>query len=192
MIAREPLKRDPNAGRKPERAVLRNLGAGCSRLPAIAILPPALERRIVGLRELVSGESRIKIGAKVVSHGRYVTFQVAEVAVPRPMFKEILRLIARLRAAPAPARRALGSDATDNDDRSVRVDRGKPAGNPLLRLARGTRRGRSLLPWAAKNQTMARAGSATPEKLFPNCELPHTCRPIPKRRCRAWADRPSI
>jgi hypothetical protein len=60
MIAREPLKRDPNAGRKPERAVLRNLGAGCSRLPAIAILPPALERRIVGLRELVSGESRLK------------------------------------------------------------------------------------------------------------------------------------
>jgi hypothetical protein len=59
MIAREPLKRDPNAGRKPERAVLRNLGAGCSRLPAIAILPPALERRIVGLRELVSGESRL-------------------------------------------------------------------------------------------------------------------------------------
>ena len=60
MIAREPLKRDPNAGRKPERAVLRNLGAGCSRLPAIAILPPALERRMVGLRELVSGESRMK------------------------------------------------------------------------------------------------------------------------------------
>jgi hypothetical protein len=26
MIAREPLKRDPNAGRKPERAVLRNPG----------------------------------------------------------------------------------------------------------------------------------------------------------------------
>jgi hypothetical protein len=48
-------------------------------------------------------EKLIKIGAKVVSHGRYVTFQIAEVAVPRQMFKEILRLIARLRAAPAPA-----------------------------------------------------------------------------------------
>jgi hypothetical protein len=69
MIAREPLKRDPNAGRKPERAVLRNLGAGCSRLPAIAILPPALERRIVGLRELVSGESRLcRIAADQAHH----------------------------------------------------------------------------------------------------------------------------
>ena len=27
-------------------------------------------------------ENLIKIGAKVVSHGRYVTFQMAEVAVP--------------------------------------------------------------------------------------------------------------
>ena len=28
-------------------------------------------------------EKLIKIGAKVVSHGQYVTFQMAEVAVPR-------------------------------------------------------------------------------------------------------------
>ena len=28
-------------------------------------------------------ERLVKIGAKVVSHGRYVTFQMAEVAVPR-------------------------------------------------------------------------------------------------------------
>jgi Transposase DDE domain group 1 len=48
-------------------------------------------------------EKLIKIGAKVVSHGRYVTFQMAEVAVPRQIFAEILSLIARLRAPPAPA-----------------------------------------------------------------------------------------
>ena len=48
-------------------------------------------------------EKLIKIGAKVVSHGRYVTFQMAEVAVSRQMFQEILSLIARLRASPAPA-----------------------------------------------------------------------------------------
>ncbi len=48
-------------------------------------------------------EKLIKIGAKVVSHGRYVTFQLAEVAVPRGMFADILSLIARLRAPPAPA-----------------------------------------------------------------------------------------
>jgi hypothetical protein len=48
-------------------------------------------------------EKLIKIGAKVVSHARYVMFQMAEVSLSRQMFKEILRLIARLRAAPAPA-----------------------------------------------------------------------------------------
>ena len=48
-------------------------------------------------------EKLIKIGAKVVSHGRYVTFQMAEVAVPRQMFADILSLIARLRSPPAPA-----------------------------------------------------------------------------------------
>jgi hypothetical protein len=48
-------------------------------------------------------EKLIKIGAKVVRHGRYVTFQLAEVAVPRRMFAEILSLIARLRVLPAPA-----------------------------------------------------------------------------------------
>jgi hypothetical protein len=48
-------------------------------------------------------EKLIKIGARVVSHGRYVTFQMAEVVVSRQMFADILRLIARLRAPPAPA-----------------------------------------------------------------------------------------
>jgi hypothetical protein len=33
-------------------------------------------------------EKLIKIGARVVSLGRYVIFQMAEVAVSRPMFKE--------------------------------------------------------------------------------------------------------
>ena len=45
----------------------------------------------------------IKIGAKVVHHGRYVAFQMAEVAIPRQMFQEILRLIAELRPQPPPA-----------------------------------------------------------------------------------------
>jgi hypothetical protein len=43
------------------------------------------------------------VRAKVVTHGRYVTFQMAEIAVPRQMFVDILSLIARLRAPPAPA-----------------------------------------------------------------------------------------
>jgi hypothetical protein len=40
---------------------------------------------------------------KVVSHARYVTFQLAEVSVSQQMFAEILPLIGRLRAPPAPA-----------------------------------------------------------------------------------------
>jgi hypothetical protein len=61
-------------------------------------MPKAAEPwSLASLREL------IKIGAKVVSHGRYVTFQMAEVAVPRQMFQEVLMLIAQLRAPPASA-----------------------------------------------------------------------------------------
>jgi hypothetical protein len=37
----------------------------------------------------------------VVRHGRYVIFQMAEVAVPRELFQDILRLIAELRPPPA-------------------------------------------------------------------------------------------
>jgi hypothetical protein len=48
-------------------------------------------------------EKLIKIGAKVVCHGRYVTFQLAEVAVSRELFRKILRLIVGLRRRPAPA-----------------------------------------------------------------------------------------
>jgi len=42
-------------------------------------------------------EKLVKIGAKVVAHGRYVTFQMAEVAVPRDLFRSILRQIDLLR-----------------------------------------------------------------------------------------------
>ena len=48
-------------------------------------------------------EKLIKIGAKVVSHGRYFAFQMAEVAIPRGLFAEILRLIVELRSPPDPA-----------------------------------------------------------------------------------------
>ncbi len=45
-------------------------------------------------------EKLVRIGAKVVAHGRYVTFQLAEVAVPRALFAEILRRVDGLRPAP--------------------------------------------------------------------------------------------
>jgi len=46
----------------------------------------------------------IKIGAKVVSHSRYVIFQMAEVAVPQILFREILDRIWQLRSLTIPAR----------------------------------------------------------------------------------------
>ncbi len=42
-------------------------------------------------------EKPIKIEAKIASHGRYVTFQMAEVVVPRELFRKILCLIDGLR-----------------------------------------------------------------------------------------------
>ena len=62
-------------------------------------LPKEVEHRsLTTLREKL-----VKIGAKVVRHGRYVTFQLAEVAVPRSLFQQILDLIDDLRRRPVPA-----------------------------------------------------------------------------------------
>ncbi len=61
-------------------------------------LPDAVERwSLTTLREKL-----IKIGAKIVRHGRYVIFQMAVVAIPRELFADILRRIDRLRPAPLP------------------------------------------------------------------------------------------
>ena len=45
-------------------------------------------------------EKLIKIGAKVVRHGRFVAFQMAGVAITRNLFADILRMIAELRSPP--------------------------------------------------------------------------------------------
>ena len=56
-------------------------------------LPPSVKHwSLTTLREKL-----VKIGAKVVRHAKYVTFQLAEVAVPRKLFRAILRRIAKLR-----------------------------------------------------------------------------------------------
>jgi hypothetical protein len=72
------------------------LAARANRRPATP--EPIKDWSLTSLKEKLS-----KIGAKVVSHGRYVVFQMAEVAIPRQMFQEILRLIAELRPQPPPA-----------------------------------------------------------------------------------------
>ena len=72
------------------------------------ICPSPTARRLKMNRQpfMVADEPRekfVRIGAKVVRHGRYVIFQMAEVAVPKELFQEILRLIDGLRPRPAPA-----------------------------------------------------------------------------------------
>ncbi len=42
-------------------------------------------------------ERLVKIGAKLVRHAKYVTFQLTEVAVPHELFQAILRRIAKFR-----------------------------------------------------------------------------------------------
>src|SRR3954465_5258396 len=82
-----------NAVRLQLHALAYNLG---NFMRTLAMPKTAQPWSMTSLREKL-----IKIGAKVVSHGRYVTFQLAEVAVSRRMFSDILMLIARLRAPPA-------------------------------------------------------------------------------------------
>ena len=48
-----------------------------------------------------ASEKLIKIGANIVRHGHYVTFQMAEVAIPRDLFADIPRRIDRLRPPPS-------------------------------------------------------------------------------------------
>jgi hypothetical protein len=84
-----------NAVRLQLHGLAYNLG---NSMRTLAMPNTAQSWSLTSLREKL-----IKIGAKVVSYGRYVTFQMTEVAVPRQMFADILSLIARLQAPPAPA-----------------------------------------------------------------------------------------
>jgi Transposase DDE domain group 1 len=65
-------------------------------LRALATPEPIKDWSLASLKEKL-----IKIGAKIVSQGCYVAFQMAEIAIPRNLFAEILRLVAELRPASA-------------------------------------------------------------------------------------------
>ena len=84
-----------NAVRLQLHALAYNLG---NFLRTLATPEPIKDWSLTTLKEKL-----IKIGAKVIGHARYVAFQMAEVAIPRQMFQEILRLIAELRPQPPPA-----------------------------------------------------------------------------------------
>lgn len=81
-----------NAVRLQLHALAYNLG---NFLRTLATPEPIKDWTLTTLKEKL-----IKIGAKVVAHARYVAFQMAEVAIPRSSFADILRMIAELRAPP--------------------------------------------------------------------------------------------
>ena len=84
---------EPLVSRYRERKLRRYF-----RADAAFASPEAVEHwSLTALRE-----KPIKIGAKVVRHGRYVTFHLAEVAILRSLFANIPRLIDGLRPAPLP------------------------------------------------------------------------------------------
>src|SRR5205085_5249662 len=57
------------------------------------VLPDEIEQwSLTTLREKV-----VNIGVKVIAHARYTVFQMAEVAVPRDLYRRILALIDELR-----------------------------------------------------------------------------------------------
>ena len=86
---------DHNAVRLQLHAIAYNLG----NFMRILALPDAVEQwSLTTLREKL-----VKIGAKIVRHGRYVVFRMAEVAVPKDLFADILRRIDQLRPPPASA-----------------------------------------------------------------------------------------
>ena len=64
-------------------------------LRRLALPKPVQHWSLTTLREKL-----VKIGAKVTRHAKYVTFQLAEVAVPRWLFADILDRIARLALPP--------------------------------------------------------------------------------------------
>ena len=73
------------------RLSCRSFAANAVRLQlhALACTPePIKDWSLTSLKEKL-----IKMGAKVVSHGRYVAFQKTEVAIARMLFADILRLI---------------------------------------------------------------------------------------------------
>lgn len=54
----------------------------------LALLKEVEHRSLTTLQERL-----VKIGARVISHGRYVTLQMAKLLSPRNLFRDILRLI---------------------------------------------------------------------------------------------------
>ena len=141
-----------NAVRLQLHALAYNLG---NFMRTLAMPKTAEPWSLTSLREKL-----IKIGAKVVSHGRYVTFQMAEVAVSRQMFADILSLIARLRAPPAPSMRG-------------------------QEIKCGRRRGERYASMQAKRRVSALRCRQPPASIA-SCSRRHICRCPSRSKARSW------
>lgn len=77
-----------------ERRQLHALAYNMANFLRTLALPPEMATwSLTSLREKV-----VKIGAKVIAHARYTVFQMAEVPVPRDLFRRILEMIGDLRS----------------------------------------------------------------------------------------------
>ena len=84
-----------NAARLQLHALAYNLA---NFLRTLALPEEMASWSLTSIREKV-----VKIGAKIIAHARYSVFQMAEVAVPRDLFRRILDMIDDLRSRePAP------------------------------------------------------------------------------------------
>ena len=86
---------DANQARLQLHVLAYNLGNFLRRL--------ALPGKIKHWSLTTLREKLIKTGARMVRHARYVTFQMAEVAVPHELYRAMLRRIAALAAKPVRA-----------------------------------------------------------------------------------------
>ena len=109
-----------NAVRLQLHALAYNLG---NFLRTLATPEPIKDWSLTSLKDKL-----IKIGAKVVSHGRYVAFQMAEVAIPRQMFAGHLatdRGTAAAATTSASVRRSMVMHSAATDRRSASKCQGK-------------------------------------------------------------------
>ena len=91
-LSRRVASSERAACSKAQHRLAYNLGNFLRRL--------ALPKSIKDWSLRTMREKLVKIGAKVVKHAHYVTFQLAEVLVSRCLFCEILERIHRLKPVP--------------------------------------------------------------------------------------------
>ena len=85
VLRRDEGQRRPSPASRP--------GLQPVQLPATLALPQEMDSwSLTTIREKV-----VKIGAKVIAHARYAVLQMAEIAVPRDLFRRILDMIDDLR-----------------------------------------------------------------------------------------------